>query len=103
MERFLSILQCFKTCWEGPEWTLCKGYLLKPEWGIGERNEENDGNTGNQGGNDGDAGNQGGNDGNAGNQGGNAGNAENQRVKAEGGMRKLIWWESSYRSEIDEL
>ena len=44
------------------------GYLLKPEWAIGERNEGNDGSVGNQGRN---AGNQ---CGNAGNQGGNAGN-----------------------------
>ena len=38
-----------------------KGYIWKAEWGIGERNEGSDGNTGNQ-------------RRNAGNQGGNAGN-----------------------------
>ena len=57
-------------------------YLWKPEWGIGERNEENDGNAGNQGGiarnRSGNNGNQGGNAGNAGNQGGNDENTENQ-------------------------
>ena len=55
------------------------GYLEKPEWGIRERNEGNDGNVGNQGGNagnqGGNAGNQGGNDGN---HSGNVGNARNQ-------------------------
>ena len=45
-----------------------RGYLKKPEWGIGERNEGNDGNAANQGGNDGNAGNRGGN---ARNRGGN--------------------------------
>ena len=45
-----------------------RGYPKKPEWGIGERNEGNYGNTGNQGGIDGNTGNQGGD---AGNRGGN--------------------------------
>ena len=53
------------------------GCLLKPEWGIGERNEGIDGNVGNR---DGNARNQGGNAGNqgdnAGNQGGNARNGD---------------------------
>ena len=51
-----------------------KSYLEKPEWGIGKRNEGNDGNVGNQVGN---TGNQGENamnqEKNAENQGGNAG------------------------------
>ena len=38
-----------------------RGYLKKPEWGIGEWNEGNDRNAGNQGKNDGNMGNQGGN------------------------------------------
>ena len=38
------------------------GYLEKSESGIGERNEGNVGNTGNQGGNVGNMGNQGGNE-----------------------------------------
>ena len=41
-----------------------RGYLKKPEWGIGELNEGNDGNAKNQGGNDGNTGNRGGNAGN---------------------------------------
>ena len=82
-------MRCFKTWWEGPKWTLCNDYLRKPEKGIGEQNEENDGNAANQGGNDGNAGNQGGNDGDQGGNDGNAGNAGNQRGNVEGGMRQI--------------
>ena len=38
-----------------------RGCLKKPEWEIGEQNEGNDGNAGNQVGNDGNAGNRAGN------------------------------------------
>ena len=38
---------------------LNKGYLQKPEWEIGDRNEGNDGNAGNQGGSNENAGNHG--------------------------------------------
>ena len=61
--------------------TLVIGYLQKPEWEIGERNEGNDGNAGNQGGN---TGNQGGN---AGNQGGNEGNHVGNAWNQGGNLR----------------
>ena len=50
------------------------GLSLKARRGIEERNDENDGNAGNHGGNEGSVRNHGGYDGNTRNQGGNAGN-----------------------------